>query len=140
MIIGSIVVSVLAVGGLIAALILNGGTDDDKPEGSGSASPSVVEGHRGPDRTKVIDTEKCTEPVESYNDPDKVELPDFTYKNYESVRACARAAGWQVERKDVDENTFGQDTVMEQFPTAGTDIDPENPPKITLNVSTGNPA
>ncbi|MDT9698603.1 protein kinase domain-containing protein [Streptomyces sp. P17] len=139
-IIGAIVVSVLAVGGLIAALTLNGGGTDDDPSAGSSKSPSVVEGHRGPDKTKVIETEKCTEPVESYNDPDMVEMPNFAYKNYDSVRACARAAGWQVERKDVDENTFGQDTVMEQFPAAGTDIDPENPPKISLNVSTGNPA
>ncbi|MGV9449868.1 protein kinase domain-containing protein [Streptomyces sp. NPDC003635] len=139
-IIGSIVVSVLAVGGLIAALTLNGGgADDDNPKADPSKSPTVVEGHRGPDKTKTIETDKCTEPVESYNDPEMVELPNFTYKNYDSVRACARAAGWEVERKDVDENTFGQDTVMEQFPTAGTDIDPENPPKISLNVSTGNP-
>ncbi|CCK28775.1 Serine/threonine-protein kinase pksC [Streptomyces davaonensis JCM 4913] len=139
-IIGSIVVSVIAVGGLIAALMFNGGTKDDDPQADPSKSPSAVEGHRGPDKTKVIDTEKCTEPVESYNDPEKVELPDFTFKNYDSVRACARAAGWQVERKAVDENTYGQDTVMEQFPAAGEDIDPENPPKISLSVSTGNPA
>ncbi|GLW50513.1 serine/threonine-protein kinase PksC [Streptomyces sp. NBRC 14336] len=138
-IIGSIVVSVLAVGGLIVALTLNGGSKDD-PEADGSASPTVVEGHRGPDKSRTIDTEKCTEPVESYNDPDKVEIPNFTFKDYDSVRACARAAGWQVERKDVDENTYGQDTVMEQFPEAGTDIDPQNPPKIQLNVSTGNPS
>ncbi|MGW7301329.1 protein kinase domain-containing protein [Streptomyces sp. NPDC054829] len=138
-IIGSIVVSVLAVGGLIVALTLNGGSKDD-PKADGSASPTVVEGHRGPDKSRTIDTEKCTEPVESYNDPDKVEIPNFTFKDYDSVRACARAAGWEVERKDVDENTYGQDTVMEQFPEAGTDIDPQNPPKIQLNVSTGNPS
>ncbi|MCM1971595.1 MULTISPECIES: protein kinase [unclassified Streptomyces] len=138
-IIGSIVVSVLAVGGLIAALTLNGGDGKD-PKADGSASPSVVEGHRGPDKSRTIDKEKCTDPVESYNDPDKVELPNFTFKDYDSVRACARAAGWEVERKDVDENTYGQDTVMEQFPTPGTDIDPQNAPKIQLNVSTGNPA
>ena len=139
-IIGSIVVSVLAVCGLIAALTLNGGGKDDDPEADASTSPSAVEGHRGPDKTKTIETDQCTEPIESYNDPDKVELPNFVYKNYDSVRACARAAGWELEREDVDENTFGQDTVMEQFPKAGTDIDPEDPPKIQLNVSTGNPA
>ncbi|MEU9731025.1 protein kinase [Streptomyces sp. NPDC048002] len=140
-IIGSIVVSVLAVGGLIAALTLNGGTDDDpKANTSASASATKAEGYRGPDRSRVIEKDECTEPQESYNDPDMVEMPDFAFKDYESVRACARAAGWQVEPNDVDENTWGEDTVMGQFPEKGTDIDPENPPTIKLNVSTGNPA
>ncbi|MFC8876856.1 protein kinase domain-containing protein, partial [Streptomyces ardesiacus] len=82
-IIGSVVVALVAVGGLIAALLMNGGGDDDPEAGGGgsasvSASPSKAEGYRGPDKTKTIETDKCTEPQESYNDPDKIEVPDFT--------------------------------------------------------------
>jgi eukaryotic-like serine/threonine-protein kinase len=42
--------------------------------------------------------------------------------------------------KNVDENTYGEGTVMDQFPSAGTDVDPKNMPEIELSVSTGNPS
>ncbi|MEV5352194.1 protein kinase [Streptomyces sp. NPDC086081] len=142
-IIGSIIVSVVAVGGLVTALLLNGGSEDDKGGGSGSASASASAekkpGYRGPDPTKTIEATECTEPQESYNDPEKIEVPDFKFKNIQSVKACAQAAGWQIDTKDVDENTYGQGTVMNQFPSKGTDVDPDDMPTIELNVSTGNP-
>ncbi|MFF6913606.1 protein kinase [Streptomyces sp. NPDC012466] len=142
-IIGSIIVSVVAVGGLVTALLLNGGSEDDKGGGGSSASASAsVEkkpGYRGPDTTKTIDTEECTEPRESYNDPDKIQIPDFKFKNIKSVKACLQAAGWEVNEKKVDENTYGDGTVMNQFPSADTDVDPKDMPEIELSVSTGNP-
>ncbi|MFF6948469.1 protein kinase [Streptomyces iakyrus] len=142
-IIGSVVVSVLAVGGLVTALLLNGGSEDDKGGGGSSASASASAekkpGYRGPDTTKTIDTEECTEPRESYNDPDKIQIPDFKFKNIKSVKACLQAAGWEVNEKKVDENTYGDGTVMNQFPSADTDVDPEDMPEIELSVSTGNP-
>jgi serine/threonine protein kinase len=141
-IVGAIVVSLLAIGGLIAALSLNTGTEA-KSGDSGtdvSASPTVVEGHKGPDTSKVIDSTECTEPTESYNDPDKIELPDFTFKNIDSVKKCLQAAGWQYDVRKVDENTYGEGTVMEQFPTADEDVNPKDMPSIILKVSTGNPA
>ncbi|MGC5034374.1 protein kinase domain-containing protein [Streptomyces sp. DT190] len=142
-IIGSIVVSVVAVGGLVAALLMNGGSEDDKGGGGSSASASASAekkpGYRGPDPTKTIEAEECTEPQESYNDPDKIEVPDFKFKNITSVKACAQAAGWQINTKNVDENTYGEGTVMNQFPSKGTDVDPDDMPTIELNVSTGNP-
>ncbi|MFG3247784.1 protein kinase [Streptomyces sp. NPDC048187] len=143
-IIGSIVVAVVAVGGLIAALLMNSGGDED-PEGGGgsasvSASPSKAAGYRGPDTTRTIEKDKCTEPEESYNDPDKIKVPDFTFKYIGSVKECFNAAGWQMKVVDVDENTYGQGSVRDQFPVAGTDVDPENMPTIQLKVSTGNPA
>ncbi|MFE5027532.1 PASTA domain-containing protein [Streptomyces sp. NPDC056656] len=64
----------------------------------------------------------------------------MTYKNIKSVKACLQAAGWQFDVADVDENTFGQDAVMNQYPKAGTEIDPKNPESIQLQVSTGDPA
>ncbi|MGI5368703.1 serine/threonine protein kinase [Streptomyces sp. A244] len=142
-IIGSVVVSVLAVGGLVTALLLNGGSEDDKGGGGSSASASASAekkpGYRGPDTTKTIDTEECTEPRESYNDPDKIQIPDFKFKNIKSVKACLQAAGWEVNEKKVDENTYGDGTVMNQFPSADTDVDPKDMPEIELSVSTGNP-
>jgi serine/threonine protein kinase len=140
-IIGSIVVSLVAVGGLIAALLMNsgGGGDDPSANGSPSASPSAVAGHRGPEPTRTVKTTECTEPEESYNDPDQVQMPDFAFKNWDSVLACLQAAGWKYETTRVDENTWGEDTVMKQYPTEGTDFDPKNPPEMQFDVSTGNP-
>ncbi|MGV9497573.1 protein kinase domain-containing protein [Streptomyces sp. NPDC003642] len=142
-IIGSVIVSVVAVGGLITALLMNGGGEDDKGGGGSSASASASAekkpGYRAPDPTKTIEAEECTEPQESYNDPEKIEIPDFKFKNIQSVKACAQAAGWQIDTKNVDENTYGEGTVMNQFPSKGTDVDPDDMPTIELNVSTGNP-
>ncbi|AWW38567.1 protein kinase domain-containing protein [Streptomyces cadmiisoli] len=142
-VIGSVLVAVIAVGGLIAALALNGGNKDDKGGGDPSTSASVsadqAAGYRGPDTSKTIEKEECTEPEESYNDPDKIRLPDFTFKYIKSVKECFQAAGWHLKEVEVDENTYGEGSVREQFPPAGTDVDPEDMPEITLKVSTGNP-
>ncbi|MEU3198742.1 protein kinase domain-containing protein [Streptomyces sp. NPDC006996] len=143
-IIGAIAVSVLAVGGLIGALLMNGGGEED-PQAGGDGSPSAsapatAEGYRGPDTRKTIDPEECEEPRESYNDPEKVQLPNFKFKYIGSVKECFQAAGWgDIKIIEVDENTYGEGSVREQFPPAGTDVDPEEMPEITLKVSTGNP-
>ncbi|MFF3328542.1 protein kinase [Streptomyces sp. NPDC002888] len=141
-IIGSAVVAVLAVGGLIAALTLNGGGGSDN-EGGGSASPTATAtkaaGYRGPDTSKTIDPTECSEPQESYNDPDKIQIPDFKFKYIKSVQACFQAAGWTFKIKDEQENTYGEGAVMDQFPSAGTDVDPKDMPEVELSVSTGNP-
>ncbi|MEV5440098.1 protein kinase [Streptomyces sp. NPDC052682] len=142
-IIGSIVVALVAVGGLIAALTLSGGGEDEGGGGgtsaSASASASKKPGYRGPDTNRTIETSECTEPQESYNDPDKIEVPNFKFKYIKSVKECFQAAGWQLKVVPVDENTYGDGTVMDQFPTAGTDVDPKDMPEIQLKVSTGNP-
>jgi serine/threonine protein kinase len=141
-IIGSIVVSIIAVGGLIAALLLNsGGGDDEGKGGGGSASASATKaaGYRGPDTTKKIESTECTEPQESYNDPHKIKLPDFRFKYIGSVKECLQAAGWELKIKPVDENTYGQGAVIDQFPSADTDVDPKKMPEIELSVSSGNP-
>ncbi|MCP3769406.1 MULTISPECIES: protein kinase domain-containing protein [unclassified Streptomyces] len=142
-IIGSIAVSVLAVGGLIAALLANGGGDENDrgkdPGASASASASKAVGHRGPDLSRTIDPEDCTEPKEAYNDEDKIELPNLKFKHIKSVKECFQAAGWDLDVRNVDENTYGEGAVMKQFPAAGTAVDPEEMPKIQVDVSTGNP-
>ncbi|WP_037674986.1 protein kinase [Streptomyces griseus] len=142
-IIGSVVVAVLAVGGLIAALALNGGSGKEEAGGDNNATSSATAtkaaGYRGPDTSKTIDSSECSEPQESYNDPDKIQVPDFKFKNIDSVKACFQAGGWKLKLKDEDENTYGDGTVMDQFPSAGTDVDPKDMPEIELSVSTGNP-
>ncbi|MFD7991612.1 protein kinase domain-containing protein [Streptomyces mexicanus] len=143
-VIGSAVVAVVAVGGLITALLMSGGSGDDAKGGSGTGSPSVSAsghraGYRGPDPSKTIDKSECAEPQESLNDPKMVQMPDFTFKNWDSVLACLQAAGWTYSKRAVDENTYGEGTVMRQSPTADTDFDPKNPPQIQFDISTGNP-
>ncbi|MET8943285.1 protein kinase [Streptomyces sp. NPDC004542] len=142
-VIGSIAVSLVAVVGLVVALVLNtSGSHHDAEGGASStlASPSHAEGYRGPDTSKTIETSACTEPDESYDDPDKIQIPDFKFKYIKSVKACFQAAGWEMKEVKVDENTYGEGTVMGQFPTAGTDVDPKDMPEIEIKVSTGNPA
>ncbi|MER5791926.1 protein kinase [Streptomyces sp. NPDC001980] len=148
-VIGSIAVSLVAVIGLVVALALNTGGGDDATGGSGgggssastaSTAASHASGYRGPDTSKTVEKTECTEPQESYDDPDKIQVPDFKFKYIKSVKECFQAAGWQMKIVSVDENTYGDGTVMEQFPSSGTDVAQEDMPTIELKVSTGNPA
>ncbi|CAM5337553.1 non-specific serine/threonine protein kinase OS=Streptomyces tendae OX=1932 GN=GUR47_20740 PE=4 SV=1 [Streptomyces tendae] len=129
---------------LVGALLMNGGGDEDPEAGGGgtasvSASPSKAAGYRGPDKTKTIEKDKCTEPRRSVNGPDKIKVPDFTFKYIGSVKECFNAAGWRMKVVEVDENTYGEGSIRDQFPTAGTDVDPENMPEIQLGLD-GQPA
>ncbi|MDL5202697.1 protein kinase [Streptomyces sp. ALI-76-A] len=142
-IIGSIVVSIVAVGGLLVTLLMNRGNGDEAggdTSATPSASSSTVEGYRGPETGRTIEATECTEPEESGSDPDQVKMPNFQYKNWDSVLKCLQDAGWNYAQNKVDENTWGDGTVMKQFPEAGTDFDPKDPPKMQFDVSTGNPA
>ncbi|KKD05083.1 protein kinase domain-containing protein [Streptomyces sp. WM6386] len=140
-ILGSIIVSVVAVGGLIAALTLNGGgTDDDAGGDTTPTTSSTPSGYRTGDANRTVETTECTEPQESNNDPKQVQMPDFAFKNWDSVKLCLQAAGWSYDPNDYAENTYGQGTIMNQFPKAGTDFDPKNPPDMQFDVSTGVPA
>ncbi|NGO10848.1 protein kinase [Streptomyces sp. HC44] len=142
-IIGASLVALAAVVGLILALNLGGGGEEEGGGGGevdASASVTKEAGYKGPDPSKTIEATECTEPEESYNDPEKIKMPDFTYKNIDSVKKCLQQAGWQFEEKPVEENTYGDGTIMNQFPAADTDVDPKEMPKIQLGVSSGNPA
>ncbi|MEU6771691.1 protein kinase [Streptomyces sp. NPDC046759] len=141
-IIGSVAVSLVAVIALIVALTLNSGGDDTGGSGGASASASTSHpaGYRGPDRSRVIDKTKCSDPTESWNDADKVLLPDFRYKDIDSVKACFHAAGWKYKITSQNDNTWGKDTVLDQFPAEGTEVGKKDPGTIDLTVSTGNPA
>ncbi|MGW0118940.1 protein kinase domain-containing protein [Streptomyces sp. NPDC003327] len=145
--VGAIVVALLAVGGLVVALnqkddpgteATNGGTHSGAG-GTDGQQQTAAPGHKGPDLTKTIDIKKCTQPSESSEDPNKFEVPNFTYKNFTSVQACVQAAGWKImTQTPVDEATYGEDTVLEQYPPAGEDITAEDA-EFTLKISTGNP-
>ncbi len=144
MIVGAIAVAVIAIGGLVLALNLNKGEEKD-PQAGGTGgtgtqqSETAKPGYKGPDLTKTIDTKKCTQPRESSDDPEKFEVPDFNYKNIQSVKDCIRAAGWKIKvQTPVDEATYGDGTVLEQYPPSGTDISAKDA-EFTLKISTGNP-
>ncbi|MET8765577.1 protein kinase [Streptomyces sp. NPDC004658] len=141
-VVGSVAVAAVVAVGLAVALTLRH-TGEDTEGGSGgssaSASASHQAGYRGPDPTRRIDKTKCTDPQESYSDPDKIELPDFRYKDIGSVKQCLQAAGWKWNIKHQDDNTWGEGTVLNQFPAQGTDVDQDEVGTIELSVSTGNP-
>ncbi|MCW7991674.1 serine/threonine protein kinase, partial [Streptomyces platensis subsp. clarensis] len=132
--------ALLLVAGVVTGIALYNRDPGDEPTANGpSQSSSAAPGHKGPDLTKTIATKKCTEPRESSSDPDKFEVPDFTYKNIQSVKDCLQAAGWKVKSESsVDEATYGQGTVITQYPRQGTDIAKDDA-EFDFQVSTGNP-
>ncbi|MEV4944395.1 protein kinase [Streptomyces sp. NPDC053755] len=137
--VGAIVVVLVAIGGVITAISLDKDDPNAKATGDPSQSQSAAPGHKGPDLTKTIDPKKCTEPTESNDDPAKFQIPNFTYKNIQSVKACIQAAGWKITTQTpVDEATYGEGTVLEQYPPSGEDASKEDA-EFTLKVSTGNP-
>ena len=143
-VVGAIIVALLAVGGLIAAISMNG-KDEDPQAGPGpstsasaSASGSAKAGFKGPDTSRTIDVEKCKKPSKAYKDANKVIAPDLRYKNLRSVKECLQAAGWRYEIEQRDEAVYGQDTVLEQLPAAGDDVAKDDT-EFKLIVSTGTP-
>lgn len=137
-IVGSIVVALIAIGGLITALALK---DDDPGKGgtdaSSSESPAVD--HKDPERNRTIDTDKCTDAYEDDDDPNKVDAPSFLYKDILSVRACADAAGWTIKQIKVPGNAYAEDQVIDQFPTSGTAVSKVGA-HFELRIATGDPA
>ncbi|MCX4800338.1 protein kinase [Streptomyces sp. NPDC058682] len=140
-VIGAIAVALLAVGGLIVAISMNG---DDKDKGNttadpgSSASASAKAGYKGPDLTRTIDPKKCSEPVKHYSEAGKYSAPDLKYKNLLSVKECIQASRGKYKIVEKDEAVYGKDTVLFQSPAAGEKIDKEGT-EYTLTVSTGNP-
>ncbi|MFI9205703.1 protein kinase [Streptomyces sp. NPDC053048] len=153
--IGSGVVAVLAVIGVIAAIALNGGGKkneaDDKPTqapssattgggvtagGTGGATGGTQAKVKEGDKSKTIDAERCTKAYDNYRDKTKKSAPDFKYIYIDSVKACLVAAGWKYRVDTVNENTWGKGTVMTQLPDSGDPFDP-NTGQFVLTVSTG---
>ncbi|MFI5803438.1 protein kinase [Streptomyces sp. NPDC051561] len=135
LVVGAIAAALIAIGGVVYALLP---TEEPKTEGGGQTT-GQKEGFKGPDMAKTIDKTKCTNPDEDDLDPSKIKAPDFVYKNIRSVKDCLTAQGWRYEVKEVDENQWGQETVINQYPPSGNAVDPKTT-KFELQVSTGNPA
>ncbi|UZK55458.1 protein kinase [Streptomyces drozdowiczii] len=135
-IIGSIVVALVAIGGLITVIAMNG---DDKGGTDAKATESPSGEHRDPERNRTMKTEDCTDASEDTDDPQKVDAPSFMYKDILSVRACADAAGWTLKVKKVPGNAYAEDQVVNQFPSSGTAV-PEVGAHFELEIATGDPA
>ncbi|MEV6163560.1 protein kinase [Streptomyces sp. NPDC052052] len=135
-VVGSIVVALIAIGGLIAVLSLKDGTGSGG--NSASASPAAGE-HKDPERNRTMDTEDCTDAMEDNDDPNKVDAPSFIYKDILSAKACAAAAGWTIKQIEVPGNTYAEDQVIDQFPSAGTAV-PKTGAHFELRIATGDPA
>ncbi|MBT2404057.1 MULTISPECIES: protein kinase [unclassified Streptomyces] len=139
-IVGAIAVALLAIGGLIWA-VGNSGEDKDKnnqADPGASTSSSAKAGHKGPDRSRTIEPEKCKNASKHYSDSTKYSAPDFRYKDIRSVKECLQAAGWIYEIVEQDEAVYGEDIVLVQNPESGAKIEKEGT-RFTLTVSTGNP-
>ncbi|NXY98540.1 serine/threonine protein kinase [Streptomyces sp. BR123] len=146
-VVGAIAVALIAIGGLVYAVVNNGDDEGGKDTqanqqttGGQAAGPSgsAKAGHKGPDTTRTIDPKLCKEPSKHYSDAGKVVAPDFRYKHLRSVKECIQAAGWKYKIEKRDEAVYGEDTVLSQLPEAGGKVDKENT-EFTLIVSTGDP-
>ncbi|NLU68638.1 protein kinase [Streptomyces sp. HNM0574] len=114
------------------------GADTESETGS-DAEEENVDGFKAEDRSKTIDTSKCTEATESYSEPGEVLMPDFTTKNLHSVKTCLRAAGWKLgDVSTEDENVWGKNAVLDQSPDSIDSFNPKTD-KVDLTVSSGKP-
>ncbi|MEU1122026.1 protein kinase [Streptomyces sp. NPDC005899] len=136
-VVGSIVVALVAIGGLIALLNMGGGSENGKGGGTGASAEAGE--HKPPERNRTMKTEECTDATEDTDDPAKVQAPNFIYKDILSARACADAAGWTVKVIEVEGNTYAEDQVIDQFPTAGSAV-AERDTHFELRIATGDPA
>ncbi|GHE61240.1 serine/threonine protein kinase [Streptomyces vinaceus] len=143
-VVGAIAVALLAIGGLIAVISMNGddkggsGDTASSPGASTAATGSAKAGYKGPDTSRTIDAAKCKEPSKHFSDATKYTAPDLRYKNLLSVKACIQASGGKYKIVDKDEAVYGKDTVLDQNPRPGDKIDKEGT-EYTLTVSTGMP-
>ncbi|NEB41387.1 protein kinase [Streptomyces sp. SID14515] len=137
-IVGSIVVALLAIGGLITAIALQGGKDDEAGKG-GETGTEQVEGYRPPERNRTMKDTECSGASEDSNDPKKVRAPSFIYKDILSAKACAAAAGWTIKEIEEPGNTYADGQVVGQFPSSGAAVD-ERGAHFELKVSTGKPS
>ncbi|MFJ9322458.1 protein kinase domain-containing protein [Streptomyces globisporus] len=138
-IVGSIVVALLAVGGLITAIALQGDGKDDEAGKGGETGTEQVEDYRPPERNRTMKDTDCSNASEDSNDPKKVRAPSFIYKDIQSAKACAAAAGWTIKEIAEPGNTYADGQVVGQFPSSGAAVD-EQGAHFELKVSTGKPS
>ncbi|WP_326797100.1 protein kinase [Streptomyces sp. NBC_01808] len=155
----TVVIAVAVIAAAIIVVALNGGDDGDpeaKPTGQtqqdpdsdptadpGDDSGGGGDGGKGenemipPDRSRTIDKTRCTEPMTDPQNEKLVRVPDFTFKDYQSVRECLRAAQWSYEVDEEPDELWGKDTVLEQnFDEYDDYFDPSKD-KLELVIATG---
>jgi serine/threonine protein kinase len=137
-IVGAITVALLAIGGVITVMSLDKDDPDDNPGGDPTQSTSQGAGYKGPERNRKIESTKCSDAPEGYNDPSKVQAPDFVYKDILSVKECAATQGWKVNVKEEPNAQWGKDIVISQFPGADVEVSEDNA-TFELVISTGYP-
>jgi serine/threonine protein kinase len=156
-IVGSAVAVVIAVTAIVVAFVATSGDEEPTSGPSLTAAPSESaytpssdpsesggdddegDGFKPEDKSKTIESSRCTNASDSYSDANKKIVPDFTYKNLDSVKKCIKAAGWKLgEITHEDENIWGKNMVLEQSPDGIEYLDPDKD-KIDLTVSTGKP-
>ncbi|MGY5073606.1 protein kinase domain-containing protein [Streptomyces griseus] len=138
-IVGSIVVALLAIGGLITAIALQGKDDEAGKGGETGTGTEQVEGYRPPERNRTMKDTECSGASEDSNDPKKVRAPSFIYKDILSAKVCAAAAGWTIKEIEEPGNTYADGQVVGQFPSSGAAVD-ERGAHFELKVSTGKPS
>ncbi|MFI6285762.1 protein kinase [Streptomyces sp. NPDC051018] len=131
----SSVLGLLVVAGLVKALT-DGDSGDDAGGGGSSPSPSASEAVIPPDRTRTIESTKCSDALEDGSDPSKVYAPDLRYRDVLSVKECLRSAGWTWKITEVDNPQYPKDAVVGQFPSQGQGVLPKNQ-EFELEISTG---
>lgn len=152
----TVVIAVTVLAAAIIVIALNGG-DDGNPEAKksnqtqqndpttdpGADSGGDTGGDDGegklipPDRSRTIEKSRCTEPLTDPKNEKLIRVPDFTFKDYQSVRECMRAAQWSYEVDEEPDALWGKDTVLEQnFDEYDDYFDPSKD-KIELVIATG---
>ncbi|MFF0724969.1 protein kinase [Streptomyces sp. NPDC004134] len=160
----TVVIAVAVIAAAIIVVALNGGDDgepeakptgqtqqdpDSDPNSDPTADPGDDSGGEGddggkgenemipPDRSRTIDKTRCTEPMTDPQNEKLVRVPDFTFKDYQSVRECLRAAQWSYEVDEEPDELWGKDTVLEQnFDEYDDYFDPSKD-KLELVIATG---
>ncbi len=155
----TVVVAVAVVAAAVIIVALNGGDDDGKPEArqssqtqqtadpgadsgggdDGGATGNAEADFKPPDRSRTIDKTRCTDPLTDANNENLVRVPDFTFKDYESVRECMRAANWSYEVDEEPDELWGKDTVLEHNFDGYDDYFDPSKDKIELVIATGYP-
>ncbi|WP_143670650.1 PASTA domain-containing protein, partial [Streptomyces antimycoticus] len=141
------VVAAVAVIAVVLAIAFSGddGSKDESKGGGGgggkTSKPSASDtasGFRMGDKTKTIETSRCTDAYEDSDEKGTYSVPDFQNLYIDSVKKCIRAAGWKYRVVTQDENLWGKGTVLNY---TYRNYEPYNPKTdtIELTVSTGNP-
>ncbi|MEI7033929.1 protein kinase domain-containing protein [Streptomyces pratensis] len=138
-VVGAIVVALLAVGGLTTALVLRDGKDDEASKGGDPGTSEAAGDYRPPERNRTMKSTLCSNASEDTNDPKKVRAPSFIYKDIQSAKECAAAAGWTIKEIAEPGNTYADGQVVGQFPSSGAAV-AERGAHFELKVSTGKPA